>query len=291
MDLSANLHEVMFEYSKNIRDYNNNIRIYLDIIAGRERTYSRERTESTPFISPLQDRFSNNRTNHTNHTNHTNTNIFSRIRNQRLPRQSEFLSNLLDPFITNQNTNLQNVIVRPTTEQILYATDIVLFDESMSNNNTICPITLDSFENGEEICRIRHCSHLFKRNALHDWFRENVRCPICRFDIRDYQGSEEEQEEEQEQEEQEEQEEEQEQEEEEQKEQEQEEEKEQEEFIIEPIRQSITNPFTRNFTSALRTFVNNELANLSPSMNSVASELLYTFDIPLLMDISGNFRI
>lgn len=279
MDFSGNFHEVMFQYSKNMRDYNNNMKIYLDIIAARERTYSRGRSDS---ILPVQNRFSNIATNTVQNTR-TSANIFSRI----VPRQSEFLTTLLDPFITRSSTdnaiqNLQNVIVRPTITQILYATETVIFDESMSNNNTSCPITLDSFENGEEICRIKHCSHLFKRRALHDWFRQNVRCPVCRFDIRDYRyedvedveeedvGVEEDVEDV-----------------------EDVEEEDTEEDVVDVAIESqpIVNQFTRNFTSAIRSFVNNELANLSPNMNSVASELLYTFDIPLTMDLSGNFRI
>ena len=277
MDFSGNLHEVMFEYSRNMREYNNNMKIYLDIIAARERSYNREHTDS------IRNRFLNTSPN-------MRTSIGINTDTRTVPRQSEFLTTLLDPFIRrgsreNIFQNLQNVIVRPTTTQILYATEIIVFDESMSNNNTTCPITLDPFENGEEICRIKHCSHLFKRRALHDWFRQNVRCPICRFDIRDYHVHEEEEEAGNEEEE----------------EAGNEEEVEdviedviedvEEEIIIEPVRQPIANPFTRNFTSAIRSFVNNELANLSPNMNSVASELLYTFDIPLTMDLSGNFRI
>jgi len=262
MDFSGNLHEVMFEYNRNIREYNNNMKIYLDIIAARERTYNREHTDS------IRNRFLNTSQN-------MRTSIGINTDTYTEPRQSEFLTTLLDPFITrgsreNIFQNLQNVIIRPITTQILYATEIIVFDESMSNNNTTCPITLDPFENGEEICRIKHCSHLFKRRALHDWFRQNVRCPICRFDIRDYHVHEEAGNDEVI---------------------EDDEEDVVEEIIIEPVRQPIVNPFTRNFTSAIRSFVNNELANLSPNMNSVASELLYTFDIPLTMDLSGNFRI
>jgi hypothetical protein len=245
------------------------MKIYLDIIAARERSYNREHTDS------IRNRFLNTSQN-------MRTSIGINTDTHTVPRQSEFLTTLLDPFITrgsreNIFQNLQNVIVRPTTTQILYATEIIVFDESMSNNNTTCPITLDPFENGEEICRIKHCSHLFKRRALHDWFRQNVRCPICRFDIRDYHVVEEAEEAE---------------------EAGNDEDVEDvgedvvvEEIIIEPVRQPIVNPFTRNFTSAIRSFVNNELANLSPNMNSVASDLLYTFDIPLTMDLSGNFRI
>ena len=54
---------------------------------------------------------------------------------------------------------------------------------------------------------------------------------------------------------------------------------------------STRNTFTSNLTTAIRGFINNELSNLPPSLNNVASELLYTFDIPISFDISGNIRV
>ena len=40
--------------------------------------------------------------------------------------------------------------------------------------------------NGEQVFQIKHCGHNFRENALRNWFRTNVRCPVCRYDIRDY---------------------------------------------------------------------------------------------------------
>ena len=33
---------------------------------------------------------------------------------------------------------------------------------------------------------ILYCGHLFSPNELANWFQSNVRCPICRYDIREY---------------------------------------------------------------------------------------------------------
>ena len=49
-----------------------------------------------------------------------------------------------------------------------------------------CPISLVPFRAGDEICRIRHCNHSFKKHYILEWFRYNVRCPVCRYDIREY---------------------------------------------------------------------------------------------------------
>jgi hypothetical protein len=77
---------------------------------------------------------------------------------------------------------MEDVVVRPTAEQLTNA----LEDISYNGTGASCPITLEPFETGEIICKIIHCSHIFKRTALYDWFSRNVRCPICRYDIREY---------------------------------------------------------------------------------------------------------
>jgi hypothetical protein len=52
--------------------------------------------------------------------------------------------------------------------------------------NNECPITLEEFADGEQIRQIHHCKHSFKEAAIQNWFRSNVRCPVCRYDIREY---------------------------------------------------------------------------------------------------------
>ena len=34
--------------------------------------------------------------------------------------------------------------------------------------------------------QIIHCGHIFIPHQLNRWFQNNVRCPVCRYDIRDY---------------------------------------------------------------------------------------------------------
>jgi hypothetical protein len=51
--------------------------------------------------------------------------------------------------------------------------------------NHRCPITLEEFQENDNIRRIRHCGHCFNEESIQHWFRNNVRCPVCRLDIRD----------------------------------------------------------------------------------------------------------
>jgi hypothetical protein len=267
MDISGNFGHIMFQYNKNMRDYNDNMRLYLNIIANRERVQA-------------QNNYRNNNRNH-----------YTYYYNEPIRPLNNIFSSLF-PTVRRENT-LQDVIVRPTQEQILIATEIIAFDENASNNNTNCPITLEPFIHGERVCRIKHCSHLFKRSSLNDWFRRNVRCPICRYDIRDYINDESDPESESE------------------SEAEPDnndneyENNDYSEMVEELLNESIQrqnqyqnqrnpstrNTFTSNLTTAIRGFINNELSNLPPSLNNVASELLYTFDIPISFDISGNMRV
>lgn len=83
-------------------------------------------------------------------------------------------------------TQFQDVVVHPTPQQIVNATDLVTFHTSQTWTNTTCPITLEPFQDGEMVCQILQCRHIFREPAIRSWFRGNVRCPVCRYDIRGY---------------------------------------------------------------------------------------------------------
>jgi hypothetical protein len=85
---------------------------------------------------------------------------------------------------TNITFPMENVIVTPTREQIENATERVYFHEI--GTYTSCPISLEVFNQSDHIIRIRHCGHVFKSFSLETWFNCSVRCPVCRYDIRDY---------------------------------------------------------------------------------------------------------
>lgn len=69
------------------------------------------------------------------------------------------------------------VLVRPTQEQIESAL------QTVEHSNSTCAICQDliSFDG----VKLRHCNHEFHRSCISSWFGINVRCPVCRHDIRD----------------------------------------------------------------------------------------------------------
>jgi hypothetical protein len=85
------------------------------------------------------------------------------------------------------NLALSPVRVIPNQTQIRRATTDTTFREISNPSNLLCPITQQPFENNDEVTIIDHCHHIFTRRDLSEWFGSNVRCPVCRFDIRDHQ--------------------------------------------------------------------------------------------------------
>jgi hypothetical protein len=235
-----NISSTINAYNENMREYNGNIRRYLHII---EDMYNDRNVYVNPVgVTPLRNTTSNSS------TPMLNTFLREYVRNR-------------DEGNTFRNT-YEDVVVRPTAAQIETATNVVIFDGSENNHNTSCPITLEVFRDGEELCSIRHCCHLFRRDALMDWFRQNVRCPVCRYDIREYAPPNTE-------------------------------DNEIDELLEESSEQPPprrTNGFTALLANTIRSFVNQEMDNLPRHLNS-AAELIYTFDIPISMDVSGNYRV
>jgi hypothetical protein len=59
-------------------------------------------------------------------------------------------------------------------------------NENADTSGNVCPISLEQFQEGDVICEIRGCRHKFKRPLLMNWFRQNSRCPVCRYELRNY---------------------------------------------------------------------------------------------------------
>ena len=78
------------------------------------------------------------------------------------------------------------VLIYPTNAQIETATRRVLYRDIVTPINNTCPISMDNFNDDDTVTIIRHCSHIFNTDELNTWFENNCRCPVCRYDIRNY---------------------------------------------------------------------------------------------------------
>lgn len=103
-------------------------------------------------------------------------------RNARPIRNSILYNTLLNAF-------LEPVPTYPGTLQIEIATRNMLYGDIVSPRNTSCPISLERFENDDMVTTICYCGHIFMMAEIHHWFSNNCRCPVCRYDIREYRAT------------------------------------------------------------------------------------------------------
>lgn len=80
----------------------------------------------------------------------------------------------------------QPIEIYPSQSQIEIATRRVRYCDIATPINTSCPISMDDFNDNDMVTVIRHCGHTFHTENIMNWFRSNSRCPVCRYDIRDY---------------------------------------------------------------------------------------------------------
>lgn len=134
------------------------------------RSFSHNEIEPT-FMYTYSPYFQRNYRNNRNTRRHTRTNTY----NTQLP-------------YTNRNVfsydNLEPVEVRPSPIQILSAVESITYDPSLMLQESD-PIDQTDFVDGESIIRIRDCGHIFRPANFDTWFSSNVRCPLCRLDIRE----------------------------------------------------------------------------------------------------------
>jgi hypothetical protein len=147
----------------------------------------------------------NNRTinNLTEQNNQIRNSILEIYQNGRNSRNNTFRRNINIPLNFTNPTNINNlsdrftyfrnfsdpVVIAPTQEQINNSTRSFMYSQILNPVNTSCPISLEPFTDSTLVTMIRHCHHIFNTDSLMNWFRTNCRCPVCRFDIRDYNES------------------------------------------------------------------------------------------------------
>ena len=102
------------------------------------------------------------------------------------------LSQILDPAVgvndilslllgTSLSDFTDPVIVAPSRHQIVSATRRYIVQSDLESPCAICQDTISA---DTEVRKIDVCQHTFHKDCIDRWFRINVRCPVCRHDIR-----------------------------------------------------------------------------------------------------------
>ena len=200
---------VMQNYSNQMRDYQTNVANILQNLNLMYQDIYRDNQTNPPqhergFNNPFRTQFASAENRHnetnvirrrrppatwndvlTNHFQNLGVNLGNEMFSLRPNNNQDdlWLANLL----LRMGQTQENVIVAPTSQQIEDATEDIAFTEENYDliNETRCPITLEDFQENQTLVRIRRCGHVFSQEPFRNWFRQSVRCPVCRHDIRD----------------------------------------------------------------------------------------------------------
>ena len=79
-------------------------------------------------------------------------------------------------------------ITRNISHETIYDNTKILIKQYENNenneNNENCTICLEQINNNDIIREINKCKHYFHINCADRWFKDNIKCPYCRQDIR-----------------------------------------------------------------------------------------------------------
>jgi len=190
-DATRNNTNNIYTYTDN---YNQNIsRPYISDSIYTNRINRNNTNYSPPIITSL---YSYNSEDPYNETTRL-ANASARLARSSATQARQQRDNLINTTnVTNQNINnlLQSffdpVEIYPTPGQIETSTRITLYRNILRPINTSCPISLENFNDSDLVTVIRHCGHIFNTHEVNYWFRNNYRCPVCRYDIRNYNSTE-----------------------------------------------------------------------------------------------------
>jgi len=193
--LTQTMRDVIIGYNTNINTYNQNITSFLSTINDyrhdirtththllNESRNSQQTTPPTTPVRPTRPRNTNMRRNTPTETQPT----YGTTQSMTFSSPESLFSNIFTFPINTGARRYEDVIVSPTQQEIDNAVEVFVYTENRIQPNSRCPITMEEFTVGDRISRIRYCEHMFREDAINNWFRLNVRCPVCRYDIREY---------------------------------------------------------------------------------------------------------
>lgn len=97
---------------------------------------------------------------------------------------NSILYSTLMNLLSDVSLNVQDNNIEQTTSVDISAVTILKKFRDLEHPTTnMCSITLEQFDDDDDILQIRNCSHYFKCTALLTWLTSNNICPVCRGSV------------------------------------------------------------------------------------------------------------
>jgi hypothetical protein len=187
---------VIDSYINFVNTTNSSLHSMIEIINNQQSSFNQILSNHMPprnipsihIERPIQSRYFPSNNNYVNRNNRNSSFLRHYFQNRTLPthqiRASPNLNSIVNNILYNSfdepNSNI------PTENEIIRATEICTFQDISSPINHSCPICQIDFSDNDVVMMIKECRHIFSHTSIMSWFRRNVHCPLCRFDIRTY---------------------------------------------------------------------------------------------------------
>jgi len=175
--------DLIYRYNLQMERYNQNMEALIQLVSSTQMRIHQYMhaapimAASAPSTTPLSS-FSSMRRN----AIREDRNLIRTMLNNPLYRSDS--STLLYAYL--YPTMQQSATTTMSAEQRAIAIQTVPYDSATMHDN-VCPISLLAFTQGEQVSQIKHCRHVFKTDSLNHWLSSySTCCPVCRYDIRNY---------------------------------------------------------------------------------------------------------
>jgi hypothetical protein len=182
--------DLSYDYFQNMELYQNNVRDIISVIRGNlePRQDQRQEINNTPIRPSNTPIRPSNTPIRPSNTPIRPSNTPIRPSNTRAAEQifSYFFYPLTETDVNNNIVQNQvDASYNTIHTYIGNATQTIAYNP-YTTTIVNCPISLDDFQSDEIVTQIRHCGHIFRTQPLMNWLNRNNRCPVCRYDIRNY---------------------------------------------------------------------------------------------------------
>ena len=170
------MNELLVSYNNNIRDYQRNISMLASILYmnGQQNVSSRPaRTTRTARTARTSTASNNAR------TPPSSFNYYTQPKNQERVYYTSNIWNNIPSTTPSISGPLNNQEFENGTRSFVFSEDT-----ASEVRDSICPISLEPHQQGDLLCEITGCHHIFNQANLVNWFRRSHLCPVCRYNVR-----------------------------------------------------------------------------------------------------------
>jgi hypothetical protein len=157
-------------YSRDYREYYNNLNLNSD----NNQQYNEEETN---------EEYNQQETNEEENNEETNEEYNEEENNEEYNEDNDESYEYLNTLNTQDEEQYKNLSDENINKIISDNVSFKKFNEIDNPINDTCPISQDDLNGDDDVSIINYCGHIFKKDSLQNWFKQNHTCPSCRYNI------------------------------------------------------------------------------------------------------------